>query len=550
MNKPSRSRVRLLFTGVISALNLLPLSDGVAQEPKVKIGKETTYIEGPLTKDGYIDYVSHLNSVLSKGVTPENNAAVLLLKASPGEINNEKFLKRYCKALGIKPLSLKGDYFQNYYRFAISEAEASKGRPLTPQERLETQEAIEKDFEKAGSGPWKKTEIPSMARWMDANEKPLKLVRQATLRSRYYHPMLNSGEDGEKFPMIAILLPQAQATRSYARALMVRSMMYLGEGDVGQCTEDLLTMRRLGNHVASGATVVEQLVGIAIVGIAQGQERKMAFSGKLSLEQLVDYRSRMEKHRMKSNMVRSFSECERFMYLDSVQQVMKHGMTALSEITGSGGGNSGSQTRMQELMDKVVSSSTDWSITMKEGNRLYNKYENQLKTDDWVEQDEALAKMEKEIQQMTSEIRGTSAVVKAMLGGPEYRGKMMGKIFVGMLLPALNAASTAEKRAKVMDDLSYIILSASAHRAEKGEYPESIDRFSRSVVKKLPIDRYARDDYRYRRQENGFIVYSIGPNRKDDDGNGAYNERMDIGDDYGAGYDSVKGKPAAGKDLN
>src|SRR5438094_5975588 len=45
------------------------------------IGKETTYVTGPLDKDGYIDYAAALNERLGRGVTPENNACVLLWKA-------------------------------------------------------------------------------------------------------------------------------------------------------------------------------------------------------------------------------------------------------------------------------------------------------------------------------------------------------------------------------------------------------------------------------------------------------------------------------------
>src|SRR5713101_3375645 len=45
------------------------------------ISKETTYVTGPLDKDGYIDYAAALNERLGKGVTPENNANVPIWKA-------------------------------------------------------------------------------------------------------------------------------------------------------------------------------------------------------------------------------------------------------------------------------------------------------------------------------------------------------------------------------------------------------------------------------------------------------------------------------------
>src|ERR1700724_174995 len=48
---------------------------------KFTISKETTYVTGPVDKDGYIDYAAALNERLRQGVTPENNANVLIWKA-------------------------------------------------------------------------------------------------------------------------------------------------------------------------------------------------------------------------------------------------------------------------------------------------------------------------------------------------------------------------------------------------------------------------------------------------------------------------------------
>ena len=47
---------------------------------KLPIGKETTYVDGPLDKEGYVDYESALNDRLGEGITPEQNANVLLWK--------------------------------------------------------------------------------------------------------------------------------------------------------------------------------------------------------------------------------------------------------------------------------------------------------------------------------------------------------------------------------------------------------------------------------------------------------------------------------------
>jgi outer membrane biogenesis lipoprotein LolB len=45
---------------------------------KFTISRETTYVTGPRDKTGYIAYGAALNKRLQKGVTPANNANVLI----------------------------------------------------------------------------------------------------------------------------------------------------------------------------------------------------------------------------------------------------------------------------------------------------------------------------------------------------------------------------------------------------------------------------------------------------------------------------------------
>ena len=49
--------------------------------PPIPIGKDTTYVTGPIDKDGYIDYEAALNERLGKGITAETNCNALLFKA-------------------------------------------------------------------------------------------------------------------------------------------------------------------------------------------------------------------------------------------------------------------------------------------------------------------------------------------------------------------------------------------------------------------------------------------------------------------------------------
>ncbi|MDZ4818878.1 MAG: hypothetical protein SGJ20_07895, partial [Planctomycetota bacterium] len=98
------------------------------KEPKpekmlVTIGKETTVITEPLLPSGYPDYLAALNNEFKKGVTPDNNGAVVLVRVLGPvnlfrdlETNREAAEKRaanYYRQLGIEPLPEKGEYLQS-----------------------------------------------------------------------------------------------------------------------------------------------------------------------------------------------------------------------------------------------------------------------------------------------------------------------------------------------------------------------------------------------------------------------------------------------------
>lgn len=47
---------------------------------ELEIGPETTVVEGPVRANGTVDYAAALNERLSEGVTPQNNAYVVIAR--------------------------------------------------------------------------------------------------------------------------------------------------------------------------------------------------------------------------------------------------------------------------------------------------------------------------------------------------------------------------------------------------------------------------------------------------------------------------------------
>src|SRR4029079_2038790 len=77
--------------------------------PQVYVSKKTTYITEPLRRDGLPDYERYLLEQAREGITPENNAAVLLVRALwPAELQPQDYAA-VAKELGLAQGPSQGD---------------------------------------------------------------------------------------------------------------------------------------------------------------------------------------------------------------------------------------------------------------------------------------------------------------------------------------------------------------------------------------------------------------------------------------------------------
>lgn len=88
----------------------------------------------------------------------------------------------------------------------------------------------------------------------------------------------------------------------------------------------------------------------------------------------------------------------------------------------------------------------------------------------------------------------------------------------GLIAP--NWEAVFLKRASLAAIFDTIRLGAACriHRIHYGEWPESLGRLVPDILEDLPLDPFTGDPYVYRRGGKGFIVYSLGSNRRDDGG--------------------------------
>jgi hypothetical protein len=211
---------------------------------RVTISKETTYITKPLREDGYPDYLRYLNEKMSAGVTPENNAAVPLARAT-GFLELDGVLReQYFKLLGVEPPAEKGDYFQPWSEFAASIPIAEQ-----PPKPLADTRPKEEYFQRLSEQPWiqplSTEEIRHLTNWIDANNRHLDSIVAASKRDRFFSPLIVSPDELDYPILIAAFLPDVYPVQEAAKGLQCRAMLRTAKSDFDAAAEDLLAAHRL-----------------------------------------------------------------------------------------------------------------------------------------------------------------------------------------------------------------------------------------------------------------------------------------------------------------
>jgi hypothetical protein len=116
------------------------------------------------------------------------------------------------------------------------------------------------------------------------------------------------------------------------------------------------------------------------------------------------------------------------------------------------------------------------------------------------------------------------------------------------VMPSLSADSALFARHEAELGAMVILLAAERHRCRAGAWPESTAAIDREVLPDRPGDPFTGEDYRMEHRADGrLLVYSVGPNRRDERGAYDANYRKTGGPDDVAviGWDADRRRPAA-----
>jgi hypothetical protein len=362
-----------------------------------------------------------------------------------------------------------------------------------------------KDLPEDISAPLSAVEQEYIGAWVGQNDAAWRQFIAGSSKSYCYRPY--SGDpNNENSSLLSVLLPHLSPLRELAKLGIWRCRIEREQGRIQESIDDCVAIARVGSHWQGKGTLIEQLVGLAMCALARDETLRLVDAQKLSAADLQNMQDQLSRIYPDGCPLMNM-EGEKLVFMDIVQRSFTDG--------GPGGGH-----LIPGRWDDLT------AVPAFVGDRRDERYLLPFYTaasmvhagrDATEAKAEELYDLQSKLAKMTPYFRDVCDLKmpdEILFSMPKYR-----YFLIQILMPASARASEIAYRGKMHHEAALTVLALKRWRLEKDEYPPSLNELIASgFLKELPLDPYSDTPLAYKKTDGDFILYSVGPNFKDDDG--------------------------------
>ncbi|MEX2559459.1 MAG: hypothetical protein WD403_06060 [Pirellulales bacterium] len=302
-------------------------------------------------------------------------------------------------------------------------------------------------------------------------------------------------------PTLEMLLPEVQAMRNAARLLALDARVKAADGDVRGALEDVSAIFAAALHASGEPTLISFLVSAAIDAMAcETLEAVLAISAPAA----DDFKA------LHIGEVVSF----RMLLARSIDMEEAFGLSAFAAMSSPTNRGDDVSAYFTEQVLGPVSPAAAMLLPYFRVFFLPHELDSYRST---------MQQARKLTQQPYSLVQDS---LKALDQSSENR--QIG-VLTSLFLPALNAAFEAAARADARHQLALAAAAAAQYKAAKGEQPADLDSLAPEFLRVPLVDPYDGKPLKVAAAGDGLIIYSIGPDGRDD-GGAAFDAQKKTGD--------------------
>lgn len=480
---------------------------GEAYPPRFILSKETTYFTGPVDKNGYVDYAKALNETLAAGIEPEQNVIVALLPAIGPKPYGKTLMPEFFEWLAASPPDEVG-------AMVSFEEFVGTDKSLDPSRR---KQLIDVAHDRAQKNPWGSKILPEVFAWLQASEKALACAVKASRNTQFFYPLvpLDGAPPGngpvERAALAAILI-----YRELCAGLLCRAQLQIANGQFEEAKADILCVHRLARLLAKGPLKLQFLLGRALERNALEAGEVLLKMAEFPQKSLEGWVNDLDTLPGKTSLTNSVNLGQRSFYLESAMIMNQIGSSEfyLHKLN-------------QEEVDvkklsKISNIVLDYDDALISINNDVDFILDCIGENTFIKSTELLNSAYDRTLQKVNSNKGN--YIYDIFWPNLYKRKLLPSKHAEnirlLMLGVTRRSAVADARVSEMEDLFRLALALAIHRKAKGSYPEKLEELVPAFLKEIPGDRFSNRGLIYDKGDDGYILYSAGPNGKDEQGRG------------------------------
>ena len=336
-------------------------------------------------------------------------------------------------------------------------------------------------------------ELNLLSGWLKDNRQAIEMFREGSRRAGYWSEY-NADETTLDRGLVANAMEILPGYRRLAFCMRWQIRRQAYEGNVEAALSDSVALTKFAGHLQGHGLMIEQLVGIAIEGLANYEILVILERVDVPADILKKTHQQLEKKFAAQGSVISL-EAEKVFWYDGIQRTFTD--------DGQGGGRMLARGMVYVVTD-------DWK---------YNLW--RVVSFDYPDRKEMVAMIDQYFARFSDAL---SATPWDMRNDPIKEQEPIAGVQIAPVLlihntEAYTRVNAITWRMKTGREALLTVLAILRYEKAKGRYPVDLNGLVEAgYLKKLPMDVFSGKPLVYKRADDNFILYSVGPNFKDDRG--------------------------------
>ncbi|MFZ2147883.1 MAG: hypothetical protein WAV28_11745, partial [Sedimentisphaerales bacterium] len=346
-------------------------------------------------------------------------------------------------------------------------------------------------------------ELNLLPDWLKDNQEAIDALRRGSRCSGCWSNYQSDKTELSKAPMATVSMVSAimantmenlSSYRRLAFALQWQIQYEAYRGDVKAALNDSIALVKYGSHLHGHGLLVEQLVGIAIEGLANSTIFMLLDSVDVPADVLKNAQEELDGQFRKQEPVFSM-EAEKVFWYDAIQRTFTDDGQDSGHLLARGLPYVFTNDWKDNLWRFVSFNYPDRQEMVAKIDEYFRRFAEILAETPYDLRDEAIDEQE------------------------ENEEARIAPIMLKINIPAYRRVSQTAWRLRTGRQALLTVLAVMRYEKEKGRYPAGLEELVKAgYLKELPRDPYSDGPLIYRRTDEGFLLYSFGVNLKDDGG--------------------------------